>query len=403
MKQYRRRHTVRNSLLSLAIVGLLAGYSYWALSQPLPTVSPQAASRTLTVQTPASSLQWPLSGQAAIAILGTKTLETHNLQAPAPTASTAKLITALVVLQQKPLQTGQPGPTITLTAKDVALYQTYAKADGSVTRVQAGEQISEYQMLQAMMLPSANNIADSLAVWAFGSLDNYTTTANAYLASLGLKDSHVGKDASGLDPSTTSTAHDLVKLGLLAMQDPVLSEIVAQKTAANIPVAGTIKNVNFLLGTANIIGIKTGNSDQAGGVYVSAARTTVDEQPVTIVTAVMGAPTLFDAVQGSLPFIVSAQNNFQPVTVVKTGDVVGHYRTAWGASVSAVARNDLKLHAWAGGNVSATIKLQPQSSLSAAGKTAGQILAGQNSVGVKLQGTIPEPPIWWRLLHPLAK
>lgn len=390
-------------MIALVVIGLLGGYGYWVWQRPVPAVAPLAATRQLTVKSAASSLQWPLSGQAAIGILGTKTLETHNLQAPAPTASTAKLITALVVLQRKPLQPGEQGPTITLTASDVALYQNYAKADGSVTRVQADEQISEYQMLQAIMLPSANNMADSLAIWAFGSLDNYASAANTYLANLGLKDTHVGKDASGLDPSTTSTAHDLVRLGMLAMQDPVLAEIVGQKTAANIPVAGTIKNVNFLLGTAGIIGIKTGNSDQAGGVYVSAAKTTVNDKPVTIVTALVGAPSLFDAVQGSLPFIVSAQNNFQPVSIVKAGDVVGQYHTAWGATVPAVATNDLKLYAWGGGNVSATVKLKPQTDLGATGQTAGQILSGQDTVGVKLQGAIPKPPIWWRLIHPLAK
>jgi D-alanyl-D-alanine carboxypeptidase (penicillin-binding protein 5/6) len=44
--------------------------------------------------------------------------------------------------------------------------------------VQLGEELSEYQALQALLLPSANNIAETLARWAFGSIDAYNAYAN---------------------------------------------------------------------------------------------------------------------------------------------------------------------------------------------------------------------------------
>ena len=112
----------------------------------------------------------------------------------------------------------------------MALYDNYASQDGSVVVVSEGEQISEYQALQAMLLPSANNMADTLAVWAYGSMDNYLAYANNLATSLSLKQTHLA-DASGFSAQTVSSASDLVELAQTAMNDPVLTQIVSQRQA----------------------------------------------------------------------------------------------------------------------------------------------------------------------------
>ena len=195
-------------------------------------------------------------------------------------ASTIKIITALAILDKKPLQTGQQGPYITLGTSDVAIYQDYLRRGGSVAKVAAGEKISQYQALQAMLLPSANNIADSLVIWAFGSQKAYLSYAADFVASIGLKNTHLA-DASGFSPNSTSTAEDLVTAGLKAMRNPVIAEIVAQKQA-KIPIAGVIQNVNWLLGKDGIIGIKTGHTDEAGGCYLFASRMIIAGKRVNI-------------------------------------------------------------------------------------------------------------------------
>src|SRR5689334_5821227 len=103
-----RSHRWRYAIVVLLLVGL---YLLWALLRPLPALT---STVTLPAQTkaPAGQLQWPAQGQSAVGIVGTSTLETHNPAKPVPIASTAKLITALMVLQKKPLQPGQQGPTI---------------------------------------------------------------------------------------------------------------------------------------------------------------------------------------------------------------------------------------------------------------------------------------------------
>jgi D-alanyl-D-alanine carboxypeptidase (penicillin-binding protein 5/6) len=397
----------RRRFLPFLIVVVLLGYVGWAVLRPLPALQPGSADSRLSIKASAPNLVWPPGGQAAVGILGSDIAEIHGPPAPVPTASTAKIITALMVLKYQPITPPQTGPLITMTPQDVAIYQSYAAHNGSVVPVQAGEQLSEYQALQMLLLPSANNIADSLAIWAYGSLDSYAKAANEFLKQQGLNDTHVGKDASGLDPSTTSTAEDLMRLGRLAMQNKTLSQIVGQVSAAGIPVVNNIKNVNLLLGTSGIIGVKTGNSDQAGGAFVGASRLTIDHTPVTIVTAVAGAPDLFSAMKYSLNLINNARANFQTVTIAKTGQVVGTYRQPWSGSISATMAADLKTSAWKGTTLTAAVKLSPVKVNYQAGHAAGTLnvinpaTQQQFSAPIELQTAPTQPSIWWRLTHPL--
>jgi len=155
----------------MAIGGLLFNYL-----RPLP----HAAASVTTLNDAAQNvkLEWPNQGSAAIGAQGFGLLSSHGSQQPKPTASIAKLITVLSVLDKKPLHKGEQGPTITLTGKDVELFNHYFAIGGSYVKVEAGEKISQYQALEAVLLPSANNMADTLAVWAFGSMDTYHAYAN---------------------------------------------------------------------------------------------------------------------------------------------------------------------------------------------------------------------------------
>jgi D-alanyl-D-alanine carboxypeptidase (penicillin-binding protein 5/6) len=96
-------------------------------------------------------------------------------------------------------------------------------------------------------------------------------------------------DPSGLDPSTTSTAADQVRLGMAAMQVPALAAITAESTAV-VPVAGVIRNTNALLGQDGIVGLKTGSTQAAGGCLLVAAWQQVDGHNVLIVAATFGQP-----------------------------------------------------------------------------------------------------------------
>lgn len=206
-----------------------------------------------------------------------------------PIASLAKVITVLAILKEKPLQPNQQGPEITITDKDVALLSKYAQKGGTTVPVEAGEKISQYQAIQAILMVSSNNMADSLAIWTFGSMDNYTAYANKMLKEMGLKHTTVADDASGFSPKTVSTASDMAKIGYFYMKNPVLKEIALQKNA-EIPFAGKIPNHNDFFNEDGMVGIKFGNTDQAGKCFLAASIRKADNGEDEIaVTAVLGS------------------------------------------------------------------------------------------------------------------
>ncbi len=236
----------------------------------------------------AVQVRWPAM-DASLATLANAAPEVSNPHAkPRPTASTAKVITALVVLKEHPLAVGAQGPSVVMDGADVELYEDYAKRGGTYLPVYRGMNMSQYTMLQAMLLPSANNIADTLAVWAFGSMDAYRQSATSFVKSLGMQSTTIGSDASGYDSSTTSTAGDLALLARAAMQNPTIAAIVGQETAL-IPGYGPVSNTNSLLGQTGIVGLKTGTTPEAGGVFMFAAHVSLGGGPTMVVGAVMGA------------------------------------------------------------------------------------------------------------------
>lgn len=330
-------------LLPAVIVVLLI---YVIVVSVMPLAALQVQTSSIEIPTkPATQLPWPGYGQAALGAVGYGMLAQHGDPKPLPIASVAKVITALAVLKKRPINKGQPLPIITITAEDVAVYKQYAAQDQSVVEVQAGEQITEYQALQALLLPSANNMADILVRWAFGSNDDYLKFANPFARTVGMKNTHVD-DASGYSPKTVSTAEDLTKLAEIATSHPLIAEIVNQ-AQADIPVAGTVYNVNKLVGHDGIIGIKTGNTDEAGGCYMFSVRRSVDaDHQVTLVGTIMGAVSLSAAIDDALPLIDAAFKLFRKSDVVHASQIFGKVERPDGGSVPLVAKDNLSIVVW---------------------------------------------------------
>jgi D-alanyl-D-alanine carboxypeptidase (penicillin-binding protein 5/6) len=209
-------------------------------------------------------------------------------QHAAPIASVAKVMTAYLVLRDHPLQPGEDGPAITLTDADVADTDRRRRQGESVVSVAAGEQLTELQALQALLLPSANNVAAVLARWDAGSEDRFVARMNATARSLGMTRTRY-TDPSGYEDSTVSSAADQVRLVERAMRLPVFARIVATPSAT-LPVAGTVHNTNALLGYAGFVGVKTGSTDAAGGCFAFRAVRWIDGKRATITGVVLGQP-----------------------------------------------------------------------------------------------------------------
>ena len=269
------------------------------------TVTPLPATLRVLPGVPPSAA-WPGQGQAAIGMPGVGVLATHGDNQPMAIASVAKIMTAYVVLRDHPLQTGGTGPAITVTAADVAAYARDKSQGQSVVKVAVGEKLSELQALQAMLIPSGNNIAAILADWDAGSQTAFVAKMNADARALGLRDTSYA-DASGFDPATVSTASDQFRLTLRALQIPVFGQIVAMPQVT-LPTAGLTYNVNDALGRDGIVGVKTGSSPQAGGCLVFSAIKSVADTQVTIVGVVLGVQAT-TAQPSELAGVISASEN----------------------------------------------------------------------------------------------
>jgi serine-type D-Ala-D-Ala carboxypeptidase (penicillin-binding protein 5/6) len=234
------------------------------------------------------SALWPASGQAAFVLAGQSQVQAGPNQHTAAIASVAKVMTAYLVLRDHPLRLGQDGPTITLTDTDVADTDRRRRQQESVVPIAAGEELTERQALQALLLPSANNIAAVLARWDAGSTDRFVARMNATARSLGMTHTRY-TDPSGYDDATVSTAADQVRLVDRAMRLSVFASIVATPNAT-LPVAGTVRNTNALLGHDGFVGVKTGSTAAAGGCFAFRAIRWIDGKRTTVTGVVLGQP-----------------------------------------------------------------------------------------------------------------
>lgn len=395
-----RRRRTKRFVGFLLVITTLAGAALLLYQHPVPALSSDLVD---TIPAKSVSLPWPGYGAAAFGASGYGVLATHGVQKAIPTASVAKVMTALAILHKHPLALGNQGPTITLTQHDQDVYDYYYVRGGSLVAIKPGEKITEYQALQAMLLPSANNMADTLASWAYGSVENYAKSANQLAKSYGMNTTTIA-DASGFSPQTISTANDLVLMGEMALQQPVLAQIVSQKTA-KVPVAGTIHNVNWLLGEDGVNGIKTGSTDQAGGVYLASAQKKLPSgKNITFVTAIMKAPTLLHAMDDTRRIIDTAPVYFSTKTPVIADQQLGTYQTPWdNRKVAAVAAQNLTLQAWQGEKIETRVELERANGPLPAGARVGTVTAvnGKQTISapIVLKQGMTGPPLSWRARH----
>ncbi len=227
--------------------------------------------------------KWPGDGQAAIA-LGEGRPAASPQEEPAPIASLAKVMTAYLTLERYPLSGDEGGFTMTVSATQARAVAEEADEGQSVVAVRAGERLTERQLLEALLIPSGNNIARMLAAGVAGSEADFVEEMNDEAGALGM-DETTYTDPSGFDPGTVSTAADQLRVFRRAMSYPVFRQIVSMPEVT-LPVAGTVTNFNPLL-AAGYAG-KTGSDSAAGGCLAFFTEVTVGGDRKTAVGVVMG-------------------------------------------------------------------------------------------------------------------
>ncbi|GAC1661546.1 MAG: hypothetical protein PVS2B1_19550 [Candidatus Dormibacteraceae bacterium] len=255
-------------------------------------------------------------------------------------------MTALVILEDKPLKRDEQGPTITITNIDVQAFFADIAGNQSVLEVRAGEQLTELQLLQGMLIPSANNFAETLARWDAGSIDAFVAKMNARAADLKLPHTRFA-DPSGADPGSVSSPTDLMALGVAAMKQEVFAQIVGMGQVL-LPVVGLVYSTNHVLGQNGIFGMKTGSGFSTGANFLFGATVTVDGKPIAVYGCVMGQPSLEAAFTATKALVASMQSTLHIRQVITRNQTIATYVTPWGNQSDLVSKVDVDLLVWPG-------------------------------------------------------
>ena len=271
---------LRPTLIGLILLLGLAATSFAAARHLLSDTARTLGEEARTYLSPK---RWPHRGQAAYALGDARPTASAHEQ-PAPIASLAKVMTAYLTLERYPLSGEQEGFTLTVTAEDARAVAEEASERQSVVAVHAGEQLTERQLLEALLIPSGNNVARMLAAYVAGSEARFLAEMNTKARALGM-DRTTYTDPSGFDPGTLSTAADQLRVFQRAMRFSVFREIVSMPSVT-LPVAGTLRNFNPLIGEG--FAGKTGSDSAAGGCLAFFTHVTVEGRRVLAAGVVMG-------------------------------------------------------------------------------------------------------------------
>ena len=196
-----------------------------------------------------------------------------------PMASTTKIMTALVAIEQGNLD------------RIVKTDKRARRAEGSSLYLAEDERITMRDLLYGLLLASANDAAEAIAYEISGSIEGFAQLMNQKAYELGLRSTNFTNPHGLHDENHYTTAYDLSLITAAALENKEFAEICATQKAA-IPIninEGTryISNHNKLLRLySGCIGVKTGFTKKSGRCLVSAA----ERDGLTLIAVTLDAP-----------------------------------------------------------------------------------------------------------------
>ncbi|GAA1418851.1 hypothetical protein [Agrococcus citreus] len=388
-------------LIALVLVGVVA-LGAAVLLAPTPVVA--ATPVTPDVEPlPEPSIDWPTTARAAgygvVGIDGgADSWATTGSDEAHPMASVTKLVTVLVVLEARPIEGDDRGETITLDDDDVRALTRAIAENAPVAPVRSGMQVTQRDLIEWSLVDSAGNAVWSLANWAFGDIDAFLAAADDWAARHGFEHTDLD-DPAGLEAGSVSSADDLTRIALMAVEDPVVLSTI-QLESVRIPGIGFAPNTNRLLGQHDIDGGKTGTLKVWGrNLFVTAIRE-VDGVERRVVGIVMGTIAADETDAAMVQLLESVWPNFGSRTILAEDTVVAEYRAPWGATTDAVTTGALEAHVFADhapGWTSTTEPIEAGSTGTAVGEV--RLDAGEVAAPVRTTGMLLAPDVWWRVTN----
>jgi D-alanyl-D-alanine carboxypeptidase (penicillin-binding protein 5/6) len=370
------------------------------VARPLP--QPQVTVSQSTVNLPGKfTVSFPKRGQVAVGEEGLGLAAATANQEPVAIASLTKMMTAYLLLQAQPLKPGEDGPTSTLTAADVQVYEADKAQGDSVVKVSAGEKLTERELLQALMLPSADNIATFIAIQVAGNEADFVKKMNQAAQSLGM--SHTTyTDVAGVSPATVSTASDQLRIAQEVMRNRIFRDIV-RLPQATLPVAGVVYNVNFMVGKQGMTGVKTGSTLAAGSCFVGSYPIIVEGTEHILLGAVLGQQSLHDALTYDATMLHAIAPQFKTYLAAPPTEGFAQLTPAWGPPTQLEPGKAVHMFGFPGMPIGLSAKLtQPNLPLNAGQAVASLTLTTGNTVKTEplhFVQPLPEPSLLWRLYH----
>ncbi len=216
-----------------------------------------------------------------------------NENTPVPMASTTKIMTAIVMMEQIGADR---------LNEEISVSQEAARTEGSRLGLSTGDKITYNDLLYGLMLCSGNDAAVEIAISTAGNVENFSQMMNKKAAELGLENTHF-VTPHGLDRQQHyTTAFELATITDYALNIPKIAQVVSTKDYV-VRINGEAKqisNTNELLGYLNgVNGVKTGYTSKAGRCLV----TSVSRDNFDILVVVLGADTKKIRTQDSIKLI----------------------------------------------------------------------------------------------------
>ena len=306
-------------------------------------------------------------------------------------ASTTKIMTALVTLEQGQLQ------------DVVEIPHAAVGIEGSSMYLKAGEQLTVEDLLHGMMLSSGNDAAVALALHISGSVEAFAAKMNEKAAELGLNCAHFA-NPNGLDSEENyATARDLAVLAAAALKNPDFRRIVSTKSYR---CSGhSMTNHNKLLWQyEGAMGVKTGFTKKAGRILVGSA----EQKGRTLISVTINAPNDW---QDHKSMLDHGFSQYEEVIAVKKGSQIGIMPVISGVKENVALMAGEGISCWLLPEEKTELRLYLPRFVYAPVEGGAEIGTGEVYLGEKLLGTIPvytqedvaqipeTPGFWDRILH----
>ncbi len=269
------------------------------------------------------------SAEIVMEVNSKRVLHARNSEEKKYMASTTKILTALVIINNCKLS-----DIVTVTNKTVGV-------EGSSIYLEEGEKLSVKELLYGLMLRSGNDCAETLAVHCSGSIENFAKLMNETARSLGATNSNFINPHGLHNDNHYTTAYDLALISCEAMKNDDFKEIVSTKT---VDISFSTRNYKRHLINKNKMlnefegsnGIKTGYTKKAGRCLVSSCT----RNGMELVSVVLNCQPMFER---SKEILTECFGKYSIYKLVDAKNIVGFTRSKTGHSYALTVKNDVIL------------------------------------------------------------